>query len=119
MSNPLRTNPAFAHLAYEKTIIARTKVFLRRAFLGDELSSPKEILICEEVFPIDSHIPQEAIQHYIEKLTDEEAELDRQLRQFELVAPTSQGRHEQKNKKSSKQHHQKGGQGNGKGGRTG
>ncbi len=119
MTRPLRTNPAFAHLAYEKTITTRLKVFLRRTYLGDELTNPTETLICEEVFPVDSHIPQEAIQHYIEKLTEEEAELERQIARFELVAPPTQGNHEQKSKKGSKHRQQKGGQGYGQGGRSG
>ena len=76
MQKPLRTNPAYAHLAYRKTIVAHTKVLLRRKFLGDEVSGPRETLVCEEVFPIDARIPPEAIQEYIEGLSREEAELD-------------------------------------------
>jgi arylsulfatase A-like enzyme len=98
MSKPLRTNPAFAHLAYEKAITTRIKVFLRRTYLGDEQSKPRETLVCEEVFPIDAHIPQESIQHYIEQLSEKEADLDRQLKRFELVAPHTQGRHETQSK---------------------
>lgn len=116
MSKPLRTNPAYAHLAYKKAILRRTIVFLRRTFVGDELTDPRETLVCEEVFPVDSNVPQEEIQHYIENLTDEEAEIQRQLSKFQLVAPI-EGRHEQKSSKNSRQPHPKGGAGNGKGGR--
>lgn len=118
MAKPLRTNPAFAHLAYRKTVIARTVVFLRRTYLGDAMTGPKETLICEEVFPVDSHVPQEAVQHYIESLVEEEADIERQLSRFELVAPITQGHHEQKKQKGSRQQNQKGGQGNHKGGRS-
>jgi hypothetical protein len=95
MAQPLRTNPAYAALAYRKTIIAFTKVHLRRKFLGDEVSGPREVLVCEEVFPIDSKIPPEAVQEYIETLSREESEIDVQLRKFELTPSTSKGTHGQ------------------------
>ena len=85
MATPLRTNPAYAALAYRKTIIGFTKTQLRRKFLGDEVSGPRETLVCEEVFPVDSKIPPESVQEYIESLSREEADLDVQLRKFELT----------------------------------
>lgn len=117
MPRPLRTNPAFAHLAYRKTIITRTLTFLRRTYLGDEISEPKETLICEEVFPTDSHVPQEEIQHYMESLTDEAAQIEVELSRFRLVQPIEQGHNgqrQQKHKKGSGQHQQKGSPSNGK-----
>lgn len=117
MTKPLRTNPAYAHLAYRKTIVTREIVFLRRTYLGDELTSPREVLVCEEVFPQDQQVPQEEIQHRIETLTEEAAQLDVELRKFQLVAPTTQGRHEQSRSKEAGFQHTKGRQRNRKGGR--
>lgn len=118
MPFPLRTNPEFAYLAYRKTIINRTIVFLRRQFLPDEQSQPREVLVCEEVFPVDSHTPPEEVQSYIEHLTEEVAELDRQIRGFEFVPPPKREQHEQKRQKGPKQQNQKGGQSHRQGGRT-
>lgn len=113
MSKPLRTNPAYAHLAYRKAILNRTITFIRRTYLGDELTDPKEVLICEEVFPQDAQIPQEAFQHYLEELNEEAAAINVELSKFQLIAPISQGRHEQKKKKGPGQQHPQGGQSHG------
>jgi hypothetical protein len=51
--NPLKTNPAYAHLAYRKAITKRLAVYLHRSFLGDELGEPLEIIVSDEVFPVD------------------------------------------------------------------
>jgi hypothetical protein len=120
MSKPLRTNPAYAHLAYQKSLINKTILYLRRTFLGDEISDPREILVCEEVFQQDQQVPQEAVQHYIEKLTEEAAGLDVELRRFQLVAPINSppGRNEQKNQKGPRKQHPKGGAQHGQGRRT-
>lgn len=109
MNKPLRTNPAYAALAYEKTITRFLAVSLRRKFLGDELTGPKETLICEEVFPVDAKIPPEAIQQYIEQLNDREAQLDVQLRKFELT--TRESNAQSKDQKRAGRQEQKGGQG--------
>lgn len=119
MSPPLRINPAYAHLAYQKSVINREIVFLRRTYLGDELTDPRERLVCEEVFPQDSLVPQESIQHRIEKLTEEVAELDIELRRFELAPRSSgQGQHEQKKQKNAGKPQQKGSPVHSKGGRS-
>jgi hypothetical protein len=117
MSSPLRTNPALAHLAYKKAIVNRTIAFLRRQYIGDETSDPRETLICEEVYPVDSHVPPEAIQHYLEGLAEEVAQLDLEIRKFDFTTPT-QKNHEQKRSKGAGQQGQKGGQGQRHGGRS-
>jgi len=118
MSKPLRTNPVYAHLAYRKAILTRAAVFIRRTYLGDELTDPKEVLVCEDVFPQDAQIPQEEFQHYLEHLNEEIADVSRQLSRFQLVAPLTQGNHEQKRTKSSVQQRPKDSQSHGKGGRA-
>lgn len=118
MAPPLRTNSAYAHLAYQKSIIRREIIFLRRTFVGDELSDPREVLICEEVFQQDQKVPQEAVQHRIEELTEEAARLDLELHKFQLVVPSPQGHHESKSQKGSGKSNQKGGQGSSQGRRS-
>jgi hypothetical protein len=118
MASPLRTNPAYAHLAYQKSIKNREIVFLRRTYLGDEVTDPREVLVCEEVFPQDSKVPQEAIQHRIEELTEEVAALEIELRRFELVPRNGQGHNEQKRQKDSGKPHSKSHSSHGKGGRA-
>lgn len=102
MSRPLLTHPGYARLAYEKSIIQREIVFLRRTFVGDELSDPREVLVCDEVFQRDQRVPQEEIQRRIEKLVEESAGLDIELRKFELVSRAPQGNNGQSNNPQSK-----------------
>lgn len=113
MAPPLRTNPAYAHLAYQKAINTRVITFLRRTFIGDELTDPREILVCEEVFQQDQKVPQEEVMHFIQRLVEKNAQLDVELRRFQLISPTQQGRHEQRAEKGSGKPNQKGNQGNG------
>lgn len=114
MSGPLRTNPAYAHLAYQKAINTRLITFLRRTYIGDELTSPREILVCEEVFQQDQKVPQEEVMHRIQELTQKNADLDLELRKFQLVSPIQQrNQHEQKRPKGSGKQQSKGGQGGG------
>ena len=114
MSPPLKTNPAYAHLAYQKAITTRVITFLRRNFIGDELTDPREILVCEDVFQQDQKVPQEEVMHFIQRLVEKNAQLDVELKRFQLVAPTQQqGRHEQRATKGPGKPNQKGNQGNG------
>lgn len=115
MAPPSRTNPAYAHLAYQKAITTRVITFLRRTFIGDELTDPRETLVCEEVFQQDQKVPQEEVMHFIQSLTEKSSELDLELRQFQLVSPIQQKRHEQKRPQGSGKHQQKGNQGHGQG----
>lgn len=87
--------------------------------MGDELTDPREVLICEEVFQQDQKVPQEEVQHHIESLTEESAQLDTELRKFELVSRTQQGQNDgkQKKQKDPRKQNQKGGQGDFQGGR--
>jgi hypothetical protein len=84
MPGPSRTNPEYAQLAYRKAIIRWTNRVLRQTFLGDEMSEPKETLTSDEVFAVDSRVPQEAIQDYLDTLSAETAEIDRALGSFKL-----------------------------------
>lgn len=96
---PLKTNPAYAHLAYRKAITLRVASFLHRQFLGDERTTAVEVLTSDEVFPADAVVPLEEIQKYIESLMEEEASLTLQLGRFAL---TEEVRNEPQATQSSK-----------------
>ncbi len=79
---PQHTNPAYATLAYRRTIIADLKVYLRERYMRLSTPEPKETLLCDEVFHQDSNVPEEEIQHVVEELEQTEEELRLQMAQF-------------------------------------
>jgi len=113
MAAPIRTNPVYAHLAYQKTINTRLITFLRRTFIGDEITDPREVLVCGEVFQQDQRVPQEEVMYAIQELTQKNANLDLELKKFQLVAPIQRTQHEQKRAKGNGKRPEKGSQGGG------
>lgn len=81
----IRTNPAYAHLAYRKAIIGRVVQFLSDEFLARSSDEAKDVLLCEDVFREDSEIPEETIEEYIEELQMKEQALQFELAKFEFV----------------------------------
>lgn len=101
----VRTNPAYAELAYRRTIIHQTIVYLRREFVGlDE--EPKQEMICEEVLASDAAVPIENVAQFVEDLEQEEHALSLELSKFQFTrqddAKTTQVTQRTKQKKSSK-----------------
>lgn len=84
MTRTIKTNEAYAAIAYKRTILREMITHLRRQYLGVD-GEPKAQLICEEVFQVDSIVPQEEVNRVVEELVDEEAELQLQLGKFEFV----------------------------------
>ena len=82
---PLKTNPAYAHLAYRKAITKSLAIHLHRTFLGDELGEPQGVIISEDVFSVDQQVPVEEVQRFIEELNDNVAKLDVELAKFSLT----------------------------------
>ena len=78
----LRTNPAYAHLAYRKTIVAALKVNLRERYMALSSTEPDKTLLCEDVFHQDSNVPVEEVQLVVEELEQEEERLRIQMTQF-------------------------------------
>lgn len=88
---PLKTNPAYAHLAYRKAITKSLAIHLHRTFLGDELGEPQGVIISEDVFSVDQQVPVEEVQRFIEELNDNVAKLDVELSKFSLTRDISNG----------------------------
>lgn len=101
----VRTNPAYAELAYKRTIIHQTIVYLRREFVGlDE--EPKQEMICEDVLASDAVVPIESIAQFVEDLEEEEHNLTLELNKFQFTrqdnAKATQNPKHTKQKKNGK-----------------
>jgi len=81
----LRTNPAYAHIAYRKAILGRTIQFLSDNFLALSADEPKDVILCEDVFREDSEVDIRSIEEYIEELQQEEESLRLELAKFDFV----------------------------------
>lgn len=85
MARPTRTNPAYAYLAYRRTVLKNTISWLTSEYVGLDGISPRSTLICEEVFRDDSEIPPEEILSFVEELQEEEARVQLELNKFDFV----------------------------------
>jgi hypothetical protein len=96
MSRPVKTNPAYASLAYRKSIIQWVSSNLKNRLLG-VTGEPTERLMCEDVLPVDAEVPAEELYDYIRGLAEEEAQLDLEMNKFEFTrkADGSKQRHRQ------------------------
>lgn len=81
----MKTNPAYAHLAYRKAIYTEAIMLLRRKYLADDAGDAPCKLICEEVMLGDSEVPQEEVHQFLNELETERAGLDLEMRKFEFV----------------------------------
>lgn len=84
MTRTIKTDEAYAAIAYRKTIIHDLITYLHRQYVGVD-SDPKCKLICEDVFQIDSIVPVEEVIRVIEDLTEEDARLKLELDKFEFT----------------------------------
>ena len=84
MTRTIKTNEAYAAIAYRRTILRDVITHLRRQYVGVD-GEPKAQLICEEVFQVDSIVPQEEVNRVVEELVDQEAELQLELSKFEFA----------------------------------
>lgn len=77
----VRTNPAYATLAYRKAAIKASITYLQREYIGVD-ADPKQQLICEEVMPVDAEVPIEDIAEYVEELEREHRDLELEMGKF-------------------------------------
>lgn len=84
MTRTIKTNEAYAAIAYRRTILRDVITHLRRQYIGVD-GEPKAQLICEEVFQVDSIVPQEEVNRVVEELVDQDAELQLELSKFEFT----------------------------------
>lgn len=83
MNTPTKTNPAYAALAYRRTILNEVVFHLRRKFLGVD-GDPQSKLVCEEVLYTDHIVPLVEVEAFVDDLIDEEAQLSIEMGQFEF-----------------------------------
>jgi len=106
-TRPLKTNPAYAYLAYRRAIIRDTINFLVSTYVGGGGIDPKRSLVCEEVFACDAEVPSDYIGEYVEELREKEAQVVLEMNKFDFVEKTKD---EPKAKKSAGGSKAKGGQ---------
>jgi hypothetical protein len=83
MTKLIQTNPAYAALAYRRTVLKHVVTSLRRDHIGLD-TEPKEVLICEDVFQVDAHVPIEEVGYVVEDLVEEIEELSLEMSKFEF-----------------------------------
>jgi hypothetical protein len=81
----MKTNPAYAHLAYRKAILTETIALLRRKYTPDHTDDVPKRLLCEEVMHCDAEVPQEEINEFLGELEAGRAEIDLEMKKFEFV----------------------------------
>lgn len=101
----LKTNPAYATLAYRRTIVHTMITYLKREYVGLD-SDPKSKIICEEVLSVDREIPVEEIEQYVEELEREHHSLTLELGKFEFTRQDRERRHDHKQQPPQKKGHQ-------------
>ena len=97
----IRTNPAYAALAYRRTIIHNAIIMLKREFVGMD-SDPNKKMLCEDVLAVDSEVPAEEIAQYVEELEQEHHSLTLELGKFEF---TRKNQNEPKQQQAQKARH--------------
>jgi predicted mannosyl-3-phosphoglycerate phosphatase (HAD superfamily) len=84
MTRPMKTNDAYAYLAYRKAIIQYTINHLMIDVLGVNGTEPKQKIFSDQVFRSDSEVPHDEIQQYVEELQEREAQLNLEMGKFEF-----------------------------------
>jgi len=105
----IKTNPAYANLAYRKAIIHNIIYRLKRDCVGDSALPPKDTIVAEDVYAVDAEVPIEEIALFIEELVDQKEALELEMAKFEFVkkkpTPEQKAPHEQAvTTKESKSH---------------
>lgn len=83
---PIRTNPAYANLAYKKAILDHCVTLLQTEFTrayGDD--EPNQFVLSEDVFREDSQVPEEEIIEFISELQERSESIKLQMRKFTFV----------------------------------
>jgi len=114
MSKLIKTNPAYAALAYRKTVLSHLVTHLKRDYVGLD-TDPKSTLLCEEVFQVDAQVPVEEVGYVIEDLVDEISEIQLDLDKFEFTKREHVRKRRSRKKKSSEGSEEEVGQGESEG----
>jgi len=82
---PTRANSAYAHLAYQSTIIGQVIEDVLETYVGNESSASVKELECSQLVREDAVVPENEILYFVERLREYKAQLDRELNCFEFV----------------------------------
>lgn len=85
MSTPTRTNPAYAHLAYQSSVAEQIIEDILENYVGNETSTPTREIECTLLVREDAVVPEDEILHFVDRLKTHKAQIDRELTRFELV----------------------------------
>lgn len=80
----MRTNPAYAALAYQKAVLKYTINFLMENVVAAHGGDPREVIVCEDVFREDSEVPIDNVLSFIENLQEQQADIQLQINKFEF-----------------------------------
>ena len=81
----MKTNEAYAQIAYRHAIIGEIIAGLRNDFMALDSDKPQKTIHCEQVFPEDSEVPQGALISVINELEQESESLRIELSKFQLT----------------------------------
>jgi hypothetical protein len=90
----MRTNPAYAYLAYRRAIIQQQIHYLQSQYTSVDGTEPKDRMICEEVFQSDAEVPEREIIQFIEELQEKDAHLGLEMNKFEFTKREEQEIHD-------------------------
>lgn len=99
MTHQLKTNPAYAHIAYQKAMTQETIALLETRYLKADGSEPKPVY-CEDVFQADSEIPEEEILFFVRRLHQQKADLTLELQKFEFTRRPEEDEQQAENRKA-------------------
>jgi hypothetical protein len=91
MSPIIKTNPAFAHIAYRRAIVVQLVQDLRDSYMTLSGTVPKKAIICDDVFREESTVPQEELADVMQELELEAANLKLELLKFTFTRKESDG----------------------------
>jgi hypothetical protein len=87
----VRTNPAFAHLAYRRSIVVALVDELRENYMALSGDEPKKSIICPDVLQEDATVPEDEYLNVIEELELEAENLRLELMKFQFTKKESNG----------------------------
>lgn len=81
---PVKTNHVYAALAYKKAVLQETIALLKRQYMGAGGADPQQQITCEDVFSIDSIVPPEVVQEFVQDLMDQKHQVELEMNQYEF-----------------------------------
>jgi hypothetical protein len=85
MPQPTKTNPAYAHLAYQGAIRDAVIELVMERYVGNEAAPPEQEIECAQLVREDAIVPLDEILHFVNELKDGKLVIDRELGRFEFT----------------------------------